>query len=214
MAGWLAALVDMLAPPRCVACDEVLDGGGAPGPLCGACEAVVDRADEPPPAVDAALFLYGGPIADGILRAKHAGRSDVADGFARLMAREATPWLGAIDLVIPVPSHPSRVRARGYDVPARLAGPIARTLGATLAPDALARRRDTPPMRGLRPADRARNVRGAFRARPGPLDGARALLVDDVRTTGATLAEAARALLAAGARSVATYALAEVDGPG
>ncbi len=101
---------------------------------------------------------------------------------------------------MPVANHPRRLRARGFNPASELARAIARPIGARLAVGALERVRDTPTQTGLDRAARRRNVRGAFRAR-APLP-ARIWLVDDVVTTGSTLAEAARALRRAGARTV------------
>ena len=102
--------------------------------------------------------------------------------------------------VVPVPLHPRRLRARGFNPACVLARALARERGIRLDPVALRRVRDTPSQTGLDRRARRRNVRGAFvaRSRVPP----RVWLVDDVVTTGSTLGEAARALHRAGARSV------------
>ena len=105
-------------------------------------------------------------------------------------------------LVVPVPLHPARLRARGFNPAARLARVLARELSVRFDPLALARVRDTPSQTGLDRRARARNVAGAFRARAGLAPPARVWLIDDVVTTGSTLASAARALRRAGAREV------------
>jgi ComF family protein len=106
----------------------------------------------------------------------------------------------APDLVVPVPMHPRRLRARGFSPAALLARAVARERGACLDCVALGRLRDTPSQTGLSREARRRNVRDAFRARRRLPP--RVWLVDDVVTTGATLGEAARALRAGGARHV------------
>ena len=112
-------------------------------------------------------------------------------------ARAPTP---GPDLVVPVPLHPRRLRARGFNPATLMARSLARDLRVRLDPVALGRVRDTPSQTGLDRRARRRNVRSAFvaRVRVPP----RIWLVDDVVTTGSTLGEAARALRRAGARSV------------
>ncbi|MCZ6464592.1 MAG: phosphoribosyltransferase family protein [Proteobacteria bacterium] len=110
------------------------------------------------------------------------------------------------NLVVPVPLHPRKLRARAFNPAALIAREIARTRKARFAPRALSRVRDTESQTSLDRRARARNVAGAFHARgPAPRD---IWLVDDVVTTGATLAEAARELRRAGARRVVGVCLA------
>jgi ComF family protein len=105
--------------------------------------------------------------------------------------------LRGADLVVPVPLHRSRERARGFNQ----ARELSRCLGCPML-DALVRTRKTASQADLTAAKRAANVAGAFAWRGGALDGLAIVLVDDVSTTGATLNACARALLAAGAREV------------
>jgi ComF family protein len=113
------------------------------------------------------------------------------------------------DLVIPVPLHHRRLRWRGFNQAALFGLAIARKMGCTLDVTTLTRVRDTPPQTAQDSNQRRQNVRGAFAVkRPNRIANRRLLLVDDVMTTGATLDECARTLLAAGARTVDVLTLA------
>ena len=108
---------------------------------------------------------------------------------------------------MPVPLHPARARARGYDQSALLAARVTRRTGVPVT-GALRRIRPTRPQVELDRSHRVRNVRGAFVAEAGPLRGRRVAIVDDVTTTGATCLAAAAAARAAGARDVRAYVVA------
>jgi ComF family protein len=210
--SFASSLVQLLAPERCAACDAVLDDDGQV--FCPACVVLLEPLERSGPSAAAipaaAAFLYGGPLAVAIQRLKYAGRSELARPLAALLADYAQVFAGRVERVVPVPLHPSRLRERGFNQSALLARPVARALGLPFDPYWLARVRPTRDQAGLARSDRGHNLRAAFAAR-----GARArsvLLIDDVRTTGATLAEAAEALLRAGCAEVHTLALARVAG--
>ena len=113
---------------------------------------------------------------------------------------------------VPVPLHPSRLAERGYNQAALLGSRLAGHLGAQSLPLALERICDTPRQTTLDRAARTRNVADAFRARPrSRVSGRQVLLIDDVRTTGATLAACARALREAGATRVSAAVVARTE---
>jgi len=207
----LHLLGELVAPTRCAACDELV----APRLLfCVACAPSVTSAG-PQPAAEHAVFDYGGAVATAIVRFKYAGRSDLAVRFAEVMAARALAARGDLDLVVPVPLHPRRLVERGFDQAALLAMPIARRWGVRCAPRALLRTRPTPPQASLDRAARSANVADAFRcAMTEKVRGRRILLVDDVRTTGATLASCVDVLGRAGALEVRSLVLASRDRPG
>jgi predicted amidophosphoribosyltransferase len=125
--------------------------------------------------------------------------------LGKLLARAALPYAGLAECVVPVPLHPRKLRKRGYNQSALLAAHVARALGLPLSTRVLQRRREALPQAGASRGDRARNVQGAFRALSACPS---VLLIDDVRTSGATLAEASRALRDAGCPQVRCLCLA------
>jgi ComF family protein len=202
----LPSLLHLLAPERCPGCDELL--GDHRALFCPACDPLLERVSAPEiPTSAAAAFLYGGPIAAAIQRLKYAGRGELARPLGSLLADFALLFAGRVDRVVPVPLHPRRLRARGFNQSALLARPVAAALGLPLDARALARVRPTRDQAALSREARSHNLRGAFAARNGQRAD-RVLLIDDVRTTGATLAEAADALVRGGCAQVHTLALA------
>jgi ComF family protein len=199
MPGFASAFFELLAPTPCLGCDEPLAADDAE--LCAACA---------PGAIHwqgcSAAFEYGGPVAEAIHRYKYEGRSELAPRLAAMMLTELGP-APSVDAVLPVPLHWRRRLARGYDQAALLGVELARGLRLPFRPHWLRRIRHTSSQVGLSEAEREANVDGAFRAvlRAKPI---RVLLVDDVRTTGATLRAASDALTDAGFASVRAYTFA------
>src|SRR5581483_5379618 len=131
---------------------------------------------------------------------------ELATPLGRLLRGSCAP---AGDVVVPVPLHPRRLRAREFNQAALLAyAARASSRAPPVDVQALDRVRDTPPQTELGVIDRRANVRGAFRAHEDRVRGKSITLVDDVMTTGATAEACTRALLDAGAREVAVLTLA------
>ena len=201
-------LLELLAPPTCAACDHGIEA--REDGFCQACSPLIEEFPNTAHADDRAACIYGGPIADAITRLKYRALSHHARPLSGLLVEAAAPWAGSIEIVCVVPIHAARLAERGYNQSALLAGPVARSLGARFAPSLLRRIRRTKTQVGADPGARRRQLQGSFVSVPRAR-GRRILVIDDVRTTGATLQEARRALAEAGAARVYTLTLAAVE---
>ena len=215
MADVMGDLLSLLLPPVCVGCGVLLRAPTSTRCLCRACDLTV----RPLPPSDRrlgdveALFAFEGALAQALARLKYAGDRPVAGPLGRLLTHapilDDAPW----DALVPVPPHLTRRLRRGFCHVELLAAHLLALRGRTGPPLRrwLRRRRATPPQRGLSAAARRRNVAGAFVVpRCAPVHGRRVLVLDDVTTTGATLAAAMGALRRAGAERVAALALMRV----
>jgi ComF family protein len=217
----VARPLDLLVPPSCAgcglpgaaACDACLAGLTplAP-PWCSACghptPMRVARCPECAggPAWARQAVAYAGPAPAMVAAFKDGRRRSLAGVLAAVMAGSLPrPPDGAV--LVPVPLAPRRLAERGFNQSALIARALARTWDVPTV-EALVRRRDDPPQRGAAARERTRQVSGAFAARPGLRPPRAAVLVDDVHTTGATLAACARALRRAGCREVGAVAFA------
>lgn len=157
---------------------------------CGACLARPPRFDKV-----AAAFAYAWPVTQLIHQYKYAGNLALAPLLARALA---TRIVGSVDLIIPTPLAPPRLRERGFNQALEVARVVSRLSGVPLAADACRRVREGVPQVALPWRERARNIRSAFVC-DHDLRGKRVAVIDDVMTTGATLNELARNLRKAGA---------------
>ena len=195
--------LQFLGPPQCACCGDPLPHDAGADAQCGACLAE-------PPSFDRAraALAYGGPARQVVLAFKNGRRLHLARLMAKTMRRAAGPMLDDV-LVVPVPSHRWRLWRRGFNQAALLARQLARQGGHDLAIDALQRVKPTPSTRGLTRRQRQTNVAGAFRVvKPAAIQGRNIVLVDDVMTTGATVSACASRLKRAGARHVAVLTFA------
>ena len=191
-------LVAPLAPRLCAACGGA---AGAAEPLCSGCRARLRWLPES--ARPWAPVAYEGPARDLLHAFKFGGRAALAETLAAQIAARAPAGLleGAL---VPVPLHPMRWRARGFNQARALADALGRRTGLAVA-DCLVRAGDPATQAGRRRRERLANATAVVVAQAPP---ARAVLVDDVVTTGATLAACTAALRRAGAREVAALAWA------
>lgn len=225
---WLEAGIDLVYPPRCAGC-------GASGcDWCATCDARLERISppicrrcgrplgrdgrcsdcrrKPLPLEARAYAVYTGPLVAALLQLKYRPNQRLADVMSgwleEIVAREG--W--SIDLVTAVPLSVQRRAVRGYNQAGLVALRLSERIGVDFESDALARTRDTRSQVGLDPDARAANVEGAFRASPEKVDGRSVLIVDDLFTTGATMAACHAALTMAGAARAYALAVARAQG--
>ncbi|MEO8018616.1 MAG: ComF family protein [Pseudomonadota bacterium] len=206
-------LAATLFPPQCCLCG--FPGASLDLDLCCFCHAdlpwIIDR-----PAGAVVALRFEPPIDDLIRKLKYHGEMAHARVLGVLLAHAVRDRGEPLPrLLLPVPLHGSRLRERGFNQAAALARYSGRMLGVPFAHALVRRLRDTPSQTSLNVDDRHRNVRGAFavhgaRALRRLLDAGHVAVIDDVITTGSTVAELKLTLLAAGVRRVDVWAVARV----
>ena len=160
-----------------------------------------------------AAVLYDGKARDLVLALKHGDRMDIARPVADWMLRAGAEIVRPGMLVAPVPLYWRRLFSRRYNQAALLSARIARVAKLDHCPDLIQRTRQTHSQEGRTREGRFENIAGAFHLHPrrhGRAQDRDVLLVDDVMTSGATLAAAAEACLGGGAKSVSVLVMARV----
>jgi len=209
----LARLLSLLAPPLCVCCGSA---ASLHQPLCRACLGDLRWLSfEQPPGAGVPVWAavsYEGPARALVRALKFRGAVGLVDAMAAQMAANAPPGLLEGRSLVPVPLHPARRRRRGFNQAEQLAVRLARRAGLALS-DCLERSaggaHSSQVGRGRE--ERLRAVEG-IRMRAGAAVPLRVLLVDDVVTTGSTLAACAAALERAGVREVGAVVYARTPG--
>ncbi|MBV9595357.1 MAG: ComF family protein [Chloroflexi bacterium] len=155
-----------------------------------------------------AAFAYEGAARNAVVTLKFRSGRYLVPLMGELLRESLAVRPLVADLVVPVPLSGARLRSRGFNQAALLAGCVAPAVRGVLAEDVLSRA-DRPAQRTLTAAQRRSNLEGAFACARGlELAGKRVLLVDDVVTTGATVSTCADTLARAGAGSVSVLAFA------
>lgn len=218
--------IDLLLPDQCRVCGAASPGAGycrdcaATLPRhdrqCRACGApvVIDgicgrcQQDPPPVAETIAPFRYAPPVSEDIHKLKYHRSLACGRDLGTLLARELEKRLPEFpDVLVPVPLHWKRQFRRGFNQSVEIAGPVSRTFGIPIDLSLVKRHVSTRPQVGLAPSQRRSNLRRAFRF-SGTSIPESAAIVDDVITSGATVAEVARCLRAAGVRTIFVWSLA------
>ena len=233
----LQTAVRVLYPPRCLSCGGMVEQDFG---LCGTCwrdtpfitGLVCDSCGTPLPGDsntielrDACLqtarpwdrgraaMLYKDNGRKLVLALKHGDRHDIADPAALWLARTLRPILPDTPLIVPVPLHLTRLLRRRFNQSALLAQALARVLNADCCPDALLRPTRTPSLDGHSRDERFATMAGTLIANPkrrAQMAGRDVVIVDDVMTSGATMAAATDACHEADANTVCIAALARV----
>lgn len=239
--GLAGAALDLVYPPACAGCGVLLGSGAGLCPGCWSKLAFIERpfcevlgtpfshdlgpgilsadaiANPPPFERLRSVALYDDLARNLVHSLKYRDRTDLAPMMAGWMLRAGDGAVEAADVIVPVPLHRLRLIWRKFNQAAELSRALAALSGTPVLIDAVRRTKRTRRQIGLSPRARAENVRSAFSVTPEgreALFGRRVVLVDDVYTTGATVAAVTRALKRAGAADVTVLTLARaLPGP-
>jgi len=202
---WFKALLDLIFPPRCEVCRQQSEQA-----LCAIC---FNQIKFMKPGLGVySVAVYDGVLKEALHRFKFKNRKNLAEPLGILLVKYLShlpsfSW-DEIDYLVPVPLHPRRERKRGFNQVELLAKVLSHYCGKSVA-RALVRIRDTHPQFDLPRSQRFANVAGAFKVSDSRLVYQKGLLLlDDIYTTGATMAECGKVLKAAGARSIKVLTLA------
>lgn len=204
-----------VAEPVCAVCGRPLVGTANPkNPMCGRCM----TAKKPSHLERTRFATYdAGALGEAIRAFKYRGALFMRRPLSHILRRAFARYfqMDNFDVVIGVPIHNKKLATRGYNQSVLLAKALSDCSGKPLDKTLLLKTKDTPAQVGLHKPKRIRNLEGAFKVKKGAeVEGRKILVVDDVLTTGATLAEVAKTLKKAGAARVEGLVLALRDGPG
>lgn len=207
-------LLRLLFPPRCIFCRKVLPDD-APG-VCIRCQKRILLSGSQPHKAKGAFYKcvysalwYEGAVRKCLHRYKFGGKSSYAPPLAKIL-QHVLPQDQIFDIITFVPTNAANVKQRGFHHTGLLAQELSALTGIPCA-ELLRKVRKTRPMHGLHPAQRRANILGSISVDTPPelIVGKRVLVVDDLITTGSTMSECARVLMAQGAAGVWGVTLAE-----
>jgi competence protein ComFC len=205
MQNFFDSLLDLVFPPHCEVCRK-----SGPAALCPECFSGI-KFLKPQFGIHSAS-VYEGVVRTALQRFKFHKRKKLAEPLGILLVnylgQTTTLKMKELDSIVPVPLHRNRLRQRGFNQVELLARMIGRYYEVPVVAS-LERTRNTKPHFDLPKEARLTNITGAFRvSRPPDVYNKRLLLLDDIYTTGATVAECAKTLSSAGARRIEVLTLA------
>ena len=221
-------VLDILYPPRCPFCDRLLDTKETVCPVCREKLPYI----KPPvcrkcgrPVIEGdvlcddclredhvfdkggALFLYNDMTREALTALKYKNRADIGRSLGRLLYDHKSGVLSeyGIDLIVPVPIHPSRRKKRGYNQADIIASAFSERAGFPIERNAVIRAKKTSALKEMDRAARQKAAGAAFEEGPAidAVDGKRILIIDDIFTSGATIDGVSHVLKAGGARFAA-----------
>ncbi len=220
--------LDLLYPPRCVICDQVVS---AEAVVCPACQKKIHMVLEPvcmkcgKPLVDErkefcrdcrekkhyftqgkSLWVYETEVKKSIYRFKYQNKREYARGYAEEIAKTYGDWIKKkkIQAIVPIPLYKRKQKKRGYNQAQVLAKELGKIWDLPVYTNLLIRIRDTKPQKMLNDTERKNNLKKAFKTTQNIVQLEHILLIDDIYTTGSTLDAAAAVLLDAGAEEIYT----------
>ncbi len=211
-------LIDLIYPPRCALCDDVLKTGRKY--VCEACEKKAVYIREPyclkcGKALSSGeeycedcrerehVFIQGravfdyGSISDSLFRFKNKGRVEYAKFYADAIWREKGDYIRLIspEVFVPVPIYRARMRERGYNQAEEISKALSALSGIPTDTTLVERVRRTAPLKNLNPSERQNNLKNAFKVGINDVKLKTIMIIDDIYTTGSTIDEIARTIL-------------------
>ena len=196
---WGRALLDFAYPPHCAVCEADIEAAAL---LCQSCWAAIEPRHPHLPAEAGgrafekvvALGPFTGVLQQAIYALKFRNQARLGRALGERMGQCLADQLAPVDCLLPVPLHPARLRERGFNQSAEIAAGLSAALGIPVCPQLVRRQRNTRQQALLSAEERRANLCGAFVRRAAPPASTRIGIVDDVWTTGETMAACAQAV--------------------
>ncbi len=230
--------LNVLFPDRCAICGHISGSDGEvvcsrckrlilpiTGPVCNRCGRPIYNSNLKLCAECAkkeyivlsgkAMFIYDKYMKRAVIGFKFGGNKSIGIFFAKLLLARYRGWLSEMefDAVIPVPVHKKKLRFRGFNQAAVVAGVIADGIGVRMDEDILVRNKDTKPQKALDEEERFKNLQNSFCVERYSRIYNRVLIVDDIYTTGATIEGCGAALRKVGVSEIHFLSLCIGDVP-